>query len=111
MDPQKVADEFLKENVYGDAYINNNDNESDNKPTVLPGAASALPGPAPALVSSVYPSPIPMITPLKTKQSSSFKATTSSKSLSGPIISPSPKKIRRSSLVDPKQLSFISEES
>jgi len=109
LDPQKVADEFLRENVYGDAYIDGNDNETDNKPPLLPGAAPALPAPASTLVSSVYPPPI--ITPLKTKQSSSLKATTSSKSLSGPIISPSPKKIiSRVSSINPRQLSFIEEE-
>ncbi len=116
LDPKQVADEFIRENVYGDAYMEMNDhiNEDVNDRGALqksPAIASASP-PPPVLAA---------MTPLKSSSSkvttgskvaTSTKAATGSKVATGPVISPSPRKIKstRASAVQPRQLSFISEE-
>ena len=105
LDPKQVADEFIKENVYGDAYMDMNDvNEYENDRGALqksPAIASASPSASPPLP------PLVAMTPLK---SSSLQVATGSKVATGPVISPSPKKIKSRALaVQPKQLSFISE--
>ena len=115
LDPKQVADDFLKENVYGDddeygssaiandVSVFSSPSSSPSAPAVAPYAASA---------SAVAP---PVSTPPKAKTSFSkiaTDATTSSKLLSGPSVSPSPRKVKTRALsnIQPRQLSFISEE-
>ena len=113
LDPQKVADEFLKENVYGDAYTHDDVNENEDDRTSSSSSSSeALPKPA-------ILSPPVVITPFKSSSkvatSTGTKATTDPaiKMATGPVISPSPRKIKsnRALHVQPKRLSFISEEN
>ena len=114
LDPKQVADEFLKENVYGDddeygsSAIANEVSVFSSPPSSH--SASAV---APYAVAPYAVAP-PISTPPKAKTSFSkiaTDATTSSKLLSRPSVSPSPKKVKtRVSDIQPRQLSFISEE-
>jgi hypothetical protein len=134
LDPKQVADDFLKENVYGDdeygsssSAVANDDSgfSSPSSPSsssyiVAPSRASYAVAPASAsyavapAVASYAVAP-PNSTPSKAKTSFSKIATTaantSSKLLSGPSISPSPRKVKTRAVSDiqPRQLSFISE--
>jgi hypothetical protein len=125
LDPKQVADDFLKENVYGDddeygssaiandVSVFSSPSSSPSAPAVAPYAASASAvAPYAASASAVAP---PVSTPPKAKTSFSkiaTDATTSSKLLSGPSVSPSPRKVKTRALsnIQPRQLSFISEE-
>jgi hypothetical protein len=127
LDPKQVADEFIKENVYGDdeygsssSAVANDDSgflppssPSPSSSVVAPSRASYAVAPASA-ASTSYADPI--ATPSKAKTSFSKIATTaantSSKLLSGPSVSPSPRKVKTRAVSDiqPRQLSFISEE-
>jgi hypothetical protein len=124
LDPKQVADEFLKENVYGDddEYGSSaiaNDVSVFSSPSSSPSAPAVAPY-AVASASAVAPYAVapPISTPSKAKTSFSkiatdaTAATTSSKLLSGPSVSPSPKKVKTRAPPDiqPRQLSFISEE-
>ena len=136
LDPKQVADEFLKENVYGDddEYGSSsaiaNDVSVFSSPPSSPSASAVAPAYAPASASAYAVAPYavapyavapyavaPVATPSKAKTSFSkiatdaTAATTSSKLLSGPSISPSPKKVKSRAVSDiqPRQLSFISE--
>jgi hypothetical protein len=123
LDPKQVADEFLKENVYGDddEYGSSsaiaNDVSVFSSPPSSPSASAVAPyAVAPYAVAPYAVAPV--ATPSKAKTSFSkiatdaTAATTSSKLLSGPSISPSPKKVKTRAVSDiqPRQLSFISEE-
>lgn len=119
LDPKQVADEFIKENVYGDdeygssssAVANYDSGFSSQSPSHSPASA-----PAPVYVAAPASTSAPIATPSKAKTSFSNIATTaantSSKLLSGPSVSPSPKKVKTRVVSDiqPRQLSFISEE-
>jgi hypothetical protein len=116
LDPKQVADEFIKENVYGDdeygssAVANIDSRFSSQSPSQSPASA-----PAPVYVAAPASTSAPIATPSKVKTSFSNIATstsTSSKLLSGPSISPSPRKVKSRVVSDiqPRQLSFISEE-
>ena len=116
LDPKQVADEFIKENVYGDdeygssAVANIDSRFSSQSPSQSPASA-----PAPVYVAAPASTSGPIATPSKVKNSFSNIATstsTSSKLLSGPSISPSPRKVKSRVVSDiqPRQLSFISEE-
>ena len=106
LDPKQVADEFIKENAYGDAY--NDDNEYDGSRSAVAANASTIPfSPSSVVTTSISP---PIVTPLKAKPSA-LKTATTSKSMGGPTISPSPRKIKpRASAMVPKQLAFVLEE-
>ena len=120
LDPKQVADEFIKENVYGDdeygssssAVANYDSGFSSQSPSHSPASAPSRASYAPAPASTSAP----IATPSKAKTSFSNIATTaantSSKLLSGPSVSPSPKKVKTRVVSDiqPRQLSFISEE-
>jgi hypothetical protein len=119
LDPKQVADEFLKENVYGDddEYGSSaiaNDVSVFSSPPSSPSASAVAPyAVAPYAVAPYAVAPV--ATPSKAKTSFSkiaTDATTSSKLLSGPSISPSPKKVKTRAVSDiqPRQLSFILEE-
>jgi hypothetical protein len=132
LDPKQVADEFIKENVYGDdeygsssSAVANDDSgflpPSSPPPSpsvVAPSRASyASAASAPSRASyAAAPSVDPIATPSKAKISFSKIATTaantSSKLLSGPSVSPSPRKVKTRVVSDiqPRQLSFILEE-
>ena len=111
LDPKQVADDFLKENVYGDdeygsSVVANDDSRFSSQSSPSPSAV------APSTFASANPDPI--ATPLKAKTSFSklaTAATTGSKLLSGPSVSPSPRKVKTRVVSDiqPRQLSFISE--
>jgi hypothetical protein len=120
LDPKQVADDFLKENVYGDddEYGSSavaNDGSVFSSPSSSPSASAIAPAstvaPYAASASAVAP---PVATPSKMKTSFSkiaTDATTSSKLFSGPSVSPSPRKVKTRAVSDiqPRQLSFISE--
>ena len=122
LDPKQVADDFLKENVYGDddEYGSSaiaNDVSVFSSPSSSPSASAIAPAYASASASTVAPYAVapPVATPSKAKTSFSkiaTDATTSSKLFSGPSVSPSPRKVKTRALSDiqPRQLSFISEE-
>jgi len=113
LDPKQVADEFLKENVYGDddEYGSSSAIANDDSGFSSPSSPSAS-AVAPYAVAPYAVAPV--ATPSKAKTSFSkiaTDATTSSKLLSGPSISPSPRKVKSRAVSDiqPRQLSFISE--
>jgi hypothetical protein len=124
LDPKQVADEFIKENVYGDDEYGSSAVANDDSRFLPPSSPSPSPSPsviAPSRASyasaaSAAPSADPIATPSKAKTSFSKIATTaantSSKLLSGPSVSPSPRKVKTRVVSDiqPRQLSFISEE-
>ena len=135
LDPKQVADEFIKENVYGDDEYGSsssavaNDDSGFLPPSSLPpspsvvapsrasyASAASVPSRASYAAASAAPSVDPIATPSKAKTSFSKIATTaantSSKLLSGPSVSPSPRKVkpRVVSDIQPRQLSFILEE-
>jgi hypothetical protein len=112
LDPKQVADEFIRENVYGDAYMNMNDDNEDEDDH---GTLSKSPAIAAA---SSPPPPVPAaMTPFKSstsKVATGSKVATDSKVATGPgpVISPSPRKVKlssRSLAVEPTKLSFIPE--
>ena len=117
LDPKQVADEFIKENVYGDdeygsSAVANIDSRFSSQ---SPSQSSYIVAPAPVYVAAPASTSAPIATPSKVKTSFSNIATstsTSSKLLSGPSISPSPRKVKSRVVSDiqPRQLSFISEE-
>jgi hypothetical protein len=124
LDPKQVADDFLKENIYGDddEYGSSavaNEVSVFSSPSSSPSASAVAPyAVASTSASAVAPYAVaPVATPSKAKTSFSkiatdaTAATTSSKLLSGPSVSPSPRKVKsRVSDIRPRQLSFISEE-
>jgi len=113
LDPKQVADEFLKENVYGDydesssaaAPIMNDDSSSSYSALVAPSAVTATPAPAPAIP---LPKTAVASTPMS-KTSSSSKITATSTSLPGPSsIPPSPRRVKRSEFdIKPTKLSTL----
>lgn len=115
LDPKQVADEFLKENVYGDDDEYGSSSAIANEVSVFSSPPSS-PSASAVTPYAVAPYAVaPVATPSKAKTSFSkiaTDATTSSKLLSGPSISPSPKKVKTRAVSDiqPRQLSFISEE-
>jgi hypothetical protein len=126
LDPKQVADDFLKENVYGDddeygssaiandVSVFSSPSSSPSAPAVAPYAVASASTVAPYAASASAVAP-PISTPSKAKTSFSkiaTDATTSSKLFSGPSVSPSPRKVKTRALSDiqPRQLSFISEE-
>jgi hypothetical protein len=123
LNPKQVADEFLKENVYGDddEYGSSaiaNDVSVFSSPSSSPSASAVAPASASASASASAVAPYavapPISTPSKAKTSFSkiaTDATTSSKLLSGPSVYPSPRKVKTRAVSDiqPRQLSFISE--
>ena len=122
LDPKQVADEFLKENVYGDddeygsSAIANEVSVFSSPPSSHSASAVAPYAVAPYAVAPYAVAPA--ATPSKAKTSFSkiatdaTAATTSSKLLSGPSVSPSPRKVKTRAPPDiqPRKLSFISEE-
>ena len=111
LDPKQVADEFLKENVYGDdgesssaaASIMNDDFVSSYSALVAPSAVTAIPAPAPAI-------PPPKTAVASTPMSkTSSKITATSTSLSGPSsIPPSPRKVKKTEFdIKPTKLSTL----
>jgi hypothetical protein len=119
LDPKQVADEFLKENIYGDddEYGSSavaNEVSVFSSPSSSPSASAIAPAYASASTVAPYAVAPPVATPSKAKTSFSkiaTDATTSSKLFSGPSVSPSPRKVKTRALSDiqPRQLSFISE--
>lgn len=121
LDPKQVADDFLKENVYGDdeygSSVVANDVSVFSSPSSSPSAPAVVAPASTASASAVAPYAVaPLIsTPSKAKTSftkiATTAANTSSKLLSGPSVSPSPRKVKTRAVSDiqPRQLSFISE--
>jgi len=107
LDPKQVADEFLKENAYGDAYNDEYDSSSNSAVAANPSIPYATSSSA---VATTNISP-PVVTPLKAKPSALKTTAATSKSIGGPSISPSPRKIKpkASAAVVPTRLSFVLE--
>jgi hypothetical protein len=117
LDPKQVADEFIKENVYGDdEYGSSSSAVANDDSGFLPPSSPSVVAPSRASYAVAAPSVDPIATPSKAKTSFSKIATTSantsSKLLSGPSVSPSPRKVKTRVVSDiqPRQLSFILEE-
>ena len=106
LNPNQVANEFLKENAYGDQYTDEN-NEGASAAALVSSSSAKAPQSSTSATVVVSP-PLAMMTPLK--PTSSLKPATSVKS-AGPVLSPSPNKIKTRALaINPTKLSFISEE-
>ena len=117
LDPKQVADEFIKENVYGDdEYSSSSSVVANDDSGFSPPSSPPVVAPSRASYAVAAPSVDPIATPSKAKTSFSKIATTaantSSKLLSGPSVSPSPRKVKTRVVSDiqPRQLSFILEE-
>ena len=117
LDPKQVADEFIKENVYGDdEYSSSSSVVANDDSGFSPPSSPSVVAPSRASYAVAAPSVDPIATPSKAKTSFSKIATTaantSSKLLSGPSVSPSPRKVKTRVVSDiqPRQLSFILEE-
>ena len=119
LDPTQVADEFLKENVYGDDEYSSSasmmdDDSGSSSALVAPSAVTssavtslAVVAPSTPFSAPSYPSVV-AATPLsKTKT----YASTASKSFpSGPSVSQSPRKVRRGVDINPKKLTSLFED-
>lgn len=118
LDPQQVASEFLKENVYGDddgnsgtasSIINVGDESfspsTTTTPSLAPSAAlSFSPSAAPSLAPSAAPSLASAATPMSKMKTAPTSRASTLKSSSG---SPSPKKnANRVGFINPTKLSF-----
>jgi hypothetical protein len=110
LDPNQVANEFLRENAYGDQYTDENNTASAE--ALVPSSSSSTKALPSSTSATVADSPPLAMTPLKPPPSS-LKTFTSVKSEGPVMMSPSPNKIKpraRSSVIDPVKLSFITEE-
>jgi len=104
LDPTQVADEFLKENVYGDdeysSAASTIDDDSGSSSALVTSPAVS----APVVVPATYPAIVPA-TPLS--KAKTYAATASKSFPSGPPVSQSPRKVRRVADINPTKLTSL----